>query len=292
MATYPYHDIAGTSLQDATGRWDETPASLVIPTFPGVESSVVTLPGVPGNIPVGLSASMATTIELQLKVWATVGGAIPDTHAERVAAIAANLDALYRAIWGAVSTQSGAVVPLTRHYSATDSRTAYGRVEASATPVMEESANYATISLLFAIPSGTWRGLNATSPTFTASSAIPHLEDSTAPIADSRIVLIGAMSSATVTNGAGNGFKLQLSLAAGQWTVVDTATFTYRAPSTGTPSATATATLTAALSPVGAVSGSALILTPAPSGTTAYVSFTGSTTTDTGFQVRAMPAYF
>lgn len=292
MATYPYHSIAGTSLQDATGRWDETPESLVIPTFPGVESTVVNLPGVPGDIPVGLAATMATTIELQIKVWATVGGVIPNIHAERVAAIATNMDALYRVFAGALATQAGAAVELTRHYSATESRTAYGRVEASAAPVMDEGANYATLSLLFSIPSGMWRGAIATSPTFTASAAIPHLESSTAPIADSRIVLIGPMSSATVTNAAGNGFNLDLPLAEGQWTVVDTATFTYRSPSTGTPSATAATSLTAAITPVGTVIGSALILLPVPGGVTASVAFTGSTTSATGFQVRAMPAYF
>jgi hypothetical protein len=152
---------------------------------------------------------------------------------------------------------------------------------------------YATVSLLFTIPSGTWRGAVSTSTAQTPGSgvALSLLSASTGPIPDSRVVLIGPMTSATVTNAQGVGFKLNLPLADGQWTVVDTANWSYKAPTTGTPSATASATLTGAIVAQGPPLGSALVLTPNATTVPINVTMVGATV-NSKFMVRAMPAYF
>lgn len=294
MATYPYYTIGSLSFNDSSGRWNEQYGSPVLPSFPGVESTKISLPGVPGDIAVGTAANMATTEELLLYIHATSGGVLPGAYDDRVRNLAVNLDALYRGIQGAAAAYGGgASVPLTKFYSSTEARTAYGRFEASSKPVMDPSADIATISMLFTIPSGTWRAGVEVSPKMNvgASMVVDFLEDSTGPIADSRIVLIGPCTSATVTNRQGVGFRLALPLDAGEWTVVDTATWTYRAPSTGTPSSTASATLSSAISAVGSPLGSALVITPSAANTIVNVTMPGATSAS-GFMVRAMPAYF
>lgn len=294
MVDYPYHAIGSISLSDPSGRWDETIASEVIPSFPGLESTRITLPGVPGEIPSVLAANVPSTLAIELYVHATVGGILPDAHADRLDALATNVDALYRAIQAASAAYSGgAVVPLKRFYSATKSRTGYGRFEAGSTPVVANGAAYATMTLLFNIPSGSWRDALTTSSEYLPGTNVPLplLAASTAPIPDSRVVLIGPMTKATVTNAQGYGFTLNLPLADGQWTVVDTANWSYKAPTTGTPSAGATATLTAAITAAGPPLGSALVLTPNATTVPINVVMTGSSGSSK-FIVRAMPAYF
>lgn len=293
MVAYPYYAIGSTSLNDASGRWNEQRETTALPRFPGVESTVITMPGVPGNIPGPIASNMASTESLVLYVWATVGGVIPDDFDDRMSALATNLDQLYRVIQGAAAAYgSGASVPLTRHYAADDSRTAYGRFEASSDPVRDESANFATVTLLFTIPSGTWRKAEVTTAQLTPSTtALTDLAGSTGPIPDSKILILGPCNSATVTNSGGVGFKLNLPLASGEWTVVDAATWRYRAPSTGTPNIASPATLSAAIESYGPPLGSALVLVPNASTVPINVTMPGATSASR-FQVRARPAYF
>src|SRR5690606_29374130 len=117
MVAYPYYAIGSTSLDDATGRWNEKRETAALPKFPGVESSVITMPGVPGHTPGPIAANLSSTESLTLYVWATVGGDIPDEFDARMKALATNLDALYRVMQGAAAAYGdGSTVSLTRHY--------------------------------------------------------------------------------------------------------------------------------------------------------------------------------
>lgn len=239
---YPTYSIAGVACDDPSGRWELLPGTNLLPAFPGRRATNWTIPGSAGSRSSAYAPGESMTVSLAMRFNAVQGtaGSLAWGLEARTKAITENLDLFFQTTALARSGFLG-LVEIRRHYSATDSRVCAGRLVASATPEYDPRSDYATLTLIFEVPSGLWASPSFTTTlatiTTTGQAVKVKVPAGTAPAMDNVIALKGPFTSAygsrvTITNGHGAGFKLGVkgkSLAApsGGWLLINTNTWRY-----------------------------------------------------------------
>lgn len=176
------YTIDGVPLSDPRHRWRlhrqsqrRTPVA-----FRSVD---VDVPGVDGNIPIYGESIDATALALEISVYGT-----PEQIEERVQFLRALLG---RTTGPLIVGKRGGLVADAKPASISD-------------PVM--TAHYARLSATLTIPSGVWRGPQATwthpDPTTTATQTVDTLDGASRPITDALILITGPATTPIVTDTA------------------------------------------------------------------------------------------
>lgn len=278
---YPTYTVNGVPMFDQLGRWHEHEKMSIFPAHPGLRATMLSFPGVGGEVPLPQAPHEPGKFVLHMVVNAVNPdtGVNPNTYAERLVQLAANASELFTALEIPRMTQGGSAV-LERMFSPSERHTAYGRLIASSEIDFEPGADWAEYRFIFHIASGVWHG-QAVNALFDGIGVerVTGLSRSTAPIDGPVVTLGGPFTYMEVTNRRGNGFGYTQGLAAGQhvsidtlnWTVSPIATHSGTLPATP---ATGTYSISSKLRAVGQTSGVALTLLPEREG--AQVTFTGT----------------
>lgn len=244
---YPTYTVAGVDLSDPSGRWELLPGTEFLPRFPGARASTWTVPGMPGNMSAIYAPPEPTTVTMELRVNAVAGTAgtiVSGGRAARTKAIQDNLDLLFYAIAAARQSYRG-LVAIRRYMSAQDQRLAKGRMISSSNIEYDPKHEYATVTLIFQIPSGVWLAPNFDVTEVTIPKANSQVRvkvpAGTAPSIESMICFYppGGVSMESkygarlwVSGGQQGGFLLgtqdqSVVLPANKWTIVSTLYWKY-----------------------------------------------------------------
>ncbi|MGO2778208.1 hypothetical protein [Glutamicibacter arilaitensis] len=247
MSNYPTYTVAGINLSDPSGRWELTPETELLHRFPGSRATSWNVPGMPGDQQALYAPAQATTVTLKLRINAVGKYAntfVTGGRAARLKAISDNLDMLNYAT--ALGRQSyNGMVEIRRYLSATDYRKAHARMVSASDIQFDPKNDYATVSMIYSIPSGFWLAprFDVTRTTIKKANALVRIEvpAGTAPSLESMVCFkppgTTAMESksghrVTVTGGNHGGFYLgtadkSLTLPAGKWTMINTLYWKY-----------------------------------------------------------------
>lgn len=297
---YPTYSVNGVAMADTAKRWHEHESMSVFPAHPGLRATSLSLAGVGGETLLPQAPHEAQDFVLYMVVNAidATTGKMALTYPSKLNALNANAHALFRTLGIARQTQ-GTSATIERHMSPWHTHTAYGRLIASSEIEFEPGYDYASYKFIFRIPAGVWHG----EPVDELISGIDtqrivSLAEATAPIDGPSISLAGPFNYLEVTNALGNGFRLDRTLAAGEyvtvdtfhWTVSPTATHNGELPRTVAPGVYAPSPQ---LHSVGQASAVALTLLPEEE-LGAQLSFAGSGRVDgqTAARIHTTEAYF
>lgn len=244
---YPTYTVAGVDLTDPSGRWELVPGTEFLPRFPGARASTWNVPGMPGSMSAIYAPPEPTTVSLKLRINAVAGTAntiVSGGRAARVKAIQDNLDLLYYAIAAARQSYHG-LIAVNRYTKAGEYRTAKARMISASDLDFDMSKEYATLTMIFSIPSGVWLAPSFDVTTATINKANSQIRikvpAGTAPSVESMVCFLppgGASMESKygnrirVTGGQHGGFLLgtkdqSVTLPAGKWTMVNTLHWKY-----------------------------------------------------------------
>jgi len=247
LALYPTYKVAGVDLSDPSGRWDLLPGTELLPRFPGSRATTWNVPGMPGDVTAVYAPPESTTVTISLRINAVAGTAgtiVTGGRAARLKAIHDNLDLLFYALGTARQNYHG-LVEIRRYLSATESRIAKGRMVSASDVNFDQSNDFATIILIFSIPSGVWLA-----PSFDVTTATINkvgvgvrikVPAGTAPSVENMVCIMppgGAPmessygSRVLVSGGRHGGFLLGtkdqgVTLPANKWTMINTLYWKY-----------------------------------------------------------------
>lgn len=294
------HTLGSAPLLDPQGRWYEDSFTTSLPVFPGLRTTELELPGLPGATRVGFSPHQSQSITLSLVVNAfSKDKPVPAGRGARIQVITDNMNALMRGI--SMGGQGVDAITLKRAYPNGTNHYGIGYIKASSAPDYSPGADHARVTLIFTIADGLWRAGATRNRSLLApfgATATPNcLSGSTAPVHDTILGIVGPVTEPGIVSPVtGAGFLLATVIPAGKWMVVDTARWTHSGlrdlPATSGAPAASTATLRGDIRPVRRAAGSALTLMPSD-GNDPQMSLTGGGTTKaSGVYVYGTPAYF